>query len=114
MSAAPESIRRETLEQLQSELSSRKSTLYFAHAGVSSVFAFILLGAGMKLVWDAKQAWSIPIAVFTVALATVAYAVVRLLDGRRALHVEAKRFEEMLALRRELKLDDPAALLPPQ
>ena len=55
MSAAPESIQRETLEKLQSELSTRQSTLYFAHAGVSGVIAFILVAASMKLVWDDKQ-----------------------------------------------------------
>lgn len=88
--------------------------MHFAHAGVSAVIASILLGASMKLVWDAKQAYSVPLIVFVVAAAIVAYAVVRIRDGRKALKSEQKRFDEMLALRRELKLDDPAALLPPQ
>lgn len=113
MSAAPETIQRQTLDKLQSELSSRQSTLHFAHAGVSSMIAIILLGASMKLVWDAKQQSEFALAVFVVAAAIVAYAVVRLRDGQKALESERTRFAQMLALRRELKLDDPAAMLPP-
>lgn len=114
LSAAPESIQRETLDRLQSELSSRQSTVHFAHAGVASVFAFILLGASMKLVWDAKQSYWMALVAFVPAALAIAYAAVRVLDGRKTLKTEEKRFSEMLELRRELKLDDPAALLPPQ
>lgn len=114
MSAAPDSVQRETLEKLQTELSARQSIVYFAHAGVSSVFAFILLGASMKIVWDAKQSYYVALAVFVIAAAIVAYAIVRIRDGQKALRAEEARYDEMLKLRQALKLDDPAALLPQQ
>ena len=50
--------------------------------------------------------------VFGVALGLVGYALVRFLKGRTTYRDEMVRYERMMAIRRDLKLDDPAALLP--
>ncbi len=45
-------LERQELERLQKELEARESTLHFAHAGVSFLFALMLAAAAAKLFWD--------------------------------------------------------------
>ncbi|MCI0573089.1 MAG: hypothetical protein L0Y66_20280 [Myxococcaceae bacterium] len=99
-------------EKLQAELASRQSTVHFAHAGVSLVWAMLIAGAAIKLFVDSARvpylAWAATLA--TVGLTT--YALVRFRRAREALRDELVRFEQLKALRRQLKVDDPSALLP--
>ncbi len=112
-SASPELTQlREELARLQAELASRDSTVHFAHAGVSTMASLILMGATGKMILDAGKVWILPAATGTVSLGLVAYALVRLLKGRVRHREESVRFERMMALRRELELDNPDALLP--
>jgi hypothetical protein len=112
-SAAPEhSQQREELARLQQGLATRDSTEHFAHAGVSVLASLILFGATAKMIWDAGKLWILPLASGSVACALVTYALVRYLRGRRTYQDEMARYERMMAIRRDLKLDDPAALLP--
>jgi len=112
-SAAPDlSQQREELARLQHGLSSRDSTVHFAHAGVSILASLLLFGATAKMLWDARKLWILPFASGSLALGLVAYALVRLLKGKATYRDEMVRYERMMAIRRDLKLDDPAALLP--
>lgn len=105
-------MQRQQLERLQTELSTRKSTLHFAHTFVSGVITLIVMSAAMKLTWDAKQNYILAYIAFGIAFISLAYAILQYLSGRRALKFEHQRFAELQALRAELKLDDPSALLP--
>jgi hypothetical protein len=99
-------------DQLQQELASRRSTVHFAHTGVATVWACIFAGASAKLFIDSLRA---PIWAFLaagVALGLFTHALRHYGFGRRALREELVRFEVYKELRRQLKLDDPAALLP--
>ncbi len=101
------------LEQVQGELAARRSTLHFAHAAVSLVVGLLLAGATGKFFWDMpeeKQLFGLP-GVAAIAVLLV-YAAVRYRRGMQALDSELSRFETLKALRRELRLDDPSALLP--
>ena len=111
--ATTESKARRQLEILQAELAERDSTLHFAHAAVAMVVALILAGGTGKLFWDlpaTKLYLGIPAVVVTALL--VVYSLARYVRGKRVLRGELERFESMKALRRDLHLDDPAALLP--
>jgi hypothetical protein len=103
---------REELARLQAELASRDSTVHFAHAGVSTMASFILGGATGKMVLDAGKVWILPGITGAISAGLVVYALVRLLKGRVRHREESARFERMMALRRELELDNPDALLP--
>ncbi len=99
-------------EQLQAALATRQSTYYFAHAGVSFIVALILSGATGKLFWDSVRA---PYLAWLLAAVTLGLAVYGLSRYRKAqvfLADELARYETLLELRRRLRLDDPAALLP--
>lgn len=74
--------------------------------------SFILMGATGKMILDAGKIWLLPAVTGSVALGLVVYAVVRLLKGRVRHREESVKFERMMALRRELDLDNPDALLP--
>lgn len=103
---------REELDRLQQELSARHSTRAFAQFAISLAFALILAGAAAKLFWDsARFPWAgILVAAFSLGLA--AWSVGQYRRGKALLQSEVQRFERMQALRRALRLDDPAALLP--
>ncbi|MBI3183808.1 MAG: hypothetical protein HYZ28_16850 [Myxococcales bacterium] len=104
---------RQELDRLQLELSSRSSVVHFAHAAVSMLLALIIAGMAAKLFWDIQPRYFyLGAAVWLLALGLAAYSVVRYLLGKRVLKVEARMYEELLALRRALRLDDPSALLP--
>ena len=86
-------LARQQLERLQKELEARESTIHFAHAGVSLLFALILAAA-------------------VCSAALMVHSIRRYLRGQRALKWELQRYERLRALRRSLHIDDPSALLP--
>jgi hypothetical protein len=101
------------LEQLQSELASRQSVVHFAHTGVSLLAAALLSGAAGKQCWDLpedKMFLALPAILATLGLAV--YALVHYVRGKKVRAVEEVQFDAMMNLRRTLKLDDPASLLP--
>lgn len=102
----------EALEQLQSELSDRRSIVLFAHAGVAFVAAFIFGGAAGKLFWDSIRLPYLGVVAAAVSLACMLYGVVNYLRASRILAAEHQRFEVMMEMRQALHLDDPSALLP--
>ena len=102
----------EQLERLQEALSTRQSTLHFAHAGVSFVVALILGCATGKLFLDSARAPYVAWLGLAATLGLALYGLKRYRQGRTVLADELVRYETMLELRRRLGLDDPAALLP--
>jgi predicted membrane-bound spermidine synthase len=99
-------------ERLQERLSSRQSTLHFAHAGVSTIAALILGGAAAKLFWDSLRTPKLAFVVTALAVGLLVYAVVHFRKARALLADELKQYDLLLELRRRLRLDDPSALLP--
>ncbi|XXF81043.1 hypothetical protein P2318_15145 [Myxococcaceae bacterium GXIMD 01537] len=100
------------LERLQESLSTRQSTLHFAHAGVSTIVSLLLGGAAAKLFWDSLRTPKLAFLVTVVSLGLLGYAIVHLRRGRGRLAEELKQYDALLELRRRLRLDDPSALLP--
>ena len=105
-------LARQELERLQKELEARESTMHFAHAGVSLLFAVILAGASAKLFWDSIRLPILGIAAAVCSATLMCYSVIRYLRGQRALKWELQRYQLLRALRRSLNIDDPSALLP--
>lgn len=103
---------RSQLERLQERLAVRQSVLHFAHTGVSVIIALLLGGAAAKLFWDSSKVPLLAFAATAVAVGLVLYALVRYRKGRRELAEELKRYSDLLELRRQLRLDNPSALLP--
>ncbi|HYO59160.1 hypothetical protein [Archangium sp.] len=112
MNAETQQNLHEQLARLQEALSTRQSTLLFAHAGVSFVLAFILGGATGKLFWDSARAPYVAWLGLAVTLGLAVYGLMRYRQGRTVLADELVRYETMLELRRRLGLDNPTALLP--
>lgn len=108
------------LERLQEELASRQSIYHYAHSAVSTAVGLLVAGAAAKLYWDTYKVWGwtkLPIFGFVataVALGLFVYAAVHLRRGRRHWREELARHETLQQVKRALKLDDPAALLPPR
>jgi high-affinity nickel permease len=102
------------LDQLQGELEARQSTTFFAHAAVTLLTALMLGGAAAKMLVDATESLERigGTVIASVAGLLVVYAVISYFRGRGALRRELHRLEELKSVRRELRLDDPAALLP--
>lgn len=111
MSADTQDLRAR-LDQLQESLSVRQSTTHFAHAGVSTIVALLVGGAAGKLFYDSLRTPLLAWAAALLSLGLLVYAFSRYRLGREVLAEELKRYESMLELRRQLRLDDPAALLP--
>ncbi len=107
----PEELRSQ-LERLQESLATRQSILHFAHTGVSFIVAMLVAGAAAKLFWDSARVPVVAFGATAVSLGLVVYALSRYSKGRRAMAQELKGFEELLELRRQLKLDNPSQLLP--
>jgi hypothetical protein len=103
---------RSELDRLQESLATRQSVLHFAHTGVSLIIAMLLAGAAAKLFWDSVRVPLVAFAAAAVSLGLVAYGLSHYGKGRRALAEELKRYADLLALRRQLKLDNPSQLLP--
>lgn len=100
-------------DDLLARLASRQSTLHFAHAAVSGFISLILLGAAGKLWWDFSEVdpeWAI--ASGALGLAVMIYSLTRYVLGKRTLARELADLEKLKTLRRELGVDDPAAMLP--
>lgn len=74
------------------------------------VTSLTLAGASSKLFWDGSYYFALPTA--AVSMAGWIYALVQYLRGKRYLHTELEKFASLKILRKELHLDDPAALLP--
>ncbi len=111
MTSNPQELRAR-LDQLQARLSTRESTTRFARAGVSTVVALLVGGAAGKLFYDSIRTPVLAWAAALLSLGLLVYAVISYRAGRKFLVDELKQYESMLALRSELRLDDPAALLP--
>lgn len=103
---------RTRLDQLQESLSTRQSTTHFAHAGVSTIAALLIGGAAGKLFHDSLRTPVLAWGAALLALGLLVYAFRHYHSGRKVLVDELKGYEAMLELRRQLRLDDPAALLP--
>jgi hypothetical protein len=103
---------RQQLDVLQAQLASRDSTVHFAHSGVALIVALIFGGSAVKLFLDAVRTPVLGLLAAGVTLVLVVYALVHYLRAWRCLREELTRFEQLKALRRALKLDDPSALLP--
>lgn len=104
---------RQQYDALATALSTRRSTLHFAHAGVAMVLVIILSGTAGRIFYKSTPE-HLPWGWLTGALAVgiFTYALVRLVVGRRLLKNELADFARLQALRRELGLDDPARLMP--
>jgi hypothetical protein len=102
----------EQLERLQTALSTRQSTYHFAHAGVALMASLIFGIATGKLLWDSTKLPYLAVLGAVVTLGLVVYGVARYRKGRTVLADELVRYETLLELRRQLRLDDPSALLP--
>ena len=111
MNSNPQELRAR-LDQLQASLSTRESTTRFAHAGVATVIASLVGGASGKLFYDSLRTPLLAWGAALLAFGLLVYAFISYRVGRKVLVDELKRYESMLALRSELRLDDPAALLP--
>ncbi|MFP2912001.1 hypothetical protein ACLESD_44665 [Pyxidicoccus sp. 3LFB2] len=111
MSADTQELRTQ-LDQLQESLSARQSTTHFAHAGVSTIAALLIGGAAGKLFYDSLRTPFLAWGAALLSLGLLVYALRNYLAGRKVLVTELKGYETMLELRRQLRLDDPAALLP--
>jgi hypothetical protein len=106
--------RRAELDRLQAELAARSSTLHFAHAAVTTMTGLMALGASLLLRFTPAIEDKTTQAAVAGAIAVVllGYAMVRFWVGRLRQRQELHKFEHLKALRRELNLEDPSALLP--
>ena len=96
-----------------SAVSTRRSTLHFAHGAISLLVGLIGAATAGKLWWDFGAEYELPSAALAfIALGVLVYSLVRYLLGRRALSTELVDFTKLKRLRQELGLDDPRALLP--
>lgn len=100
------------LEALQQQLATRDSTLHFTHAGIAAMVSMIFGGAAAKLFWDSAKVPYLGFLTAALTLGLIVYGVVRYRRGRASLALELERFAKLESVRRELKLDDPASLLP--
>ncbi|WP_163989073.1 hypothetical protein [Pyxidicoccus caerfyrddinensis] len=111
MSADTQDLRTQ-LDQLQESLSVRQSTTHFAHTGVSTIAALLIGGAAGKLFYDSLRTPLLAWGATVLTLALLVYAFRHYRAGHKVLVEELKGYETMMELRRQLRLDDPAALLP--
>lgn len=104
----------EKLDRLQGELSSRRSTTFFARGAIALLIGLLIGSASTKLYLDSSSAygWTAAKAFWGVAALLAVAAAVEFFRGRHALRGELVRLEELKALRRELRVDDPPSLLP--
>lgn len=114
MNAPPDERRRE-LDRLQAQIATRASILHFARGAVSVILSLMVFGLASLLRWGKgageARAFALPVAILAAALS--AYGLSRFWLGRRVYLRERALVEELRSLRRELKLEDPSALLPP-
>ncbi|WP_244238288.1 hypothetical protein [Corallococcus terminator] len=104
--------KRARFDQLQESLATRQSTTHFTHAGISVIAFMLISGAAGKLFYDSLRTPYLAWGAALLALGLLVYGYVSYRKGRVVLDDELKRYETLLALRHELHLDNPAALLP--
>ena len=100
------------LESLRAQLASRTSTIHFARTGIALVAAFIFTGTAAKLFWDSIRFPRLGLGAMLLAAGLAVYSVVQYRRGKRELVRELALFESLKGMRRTLRLDDPASLLP--
>lgn len=100
-------------EQLRDALRARKSPTYFAHGAVATFLSLTFVAAATRLLWrkDTEHTWFQELSL-ALAVAAASYAIWRFVQGRRALRDELSKFERLKSVRKELRVDDPGALLP--
>lgn len=101
------------LQRIQEELSIRRSTSFFARAGISFVGAFMFAGTAIKLLWDSSRISYLGIGSAFIFIALAWYGFFQYRAGKRWAQEEEMKYVRLLSLRRELSLEDPSALLPP-
>lgn len=104
--------KRARFDQLQESLATRQSTTHFTHAGVSTIAFLLISGAAGKLFHDSLRTPVLAWGTALLALGLLVYGLRSYRKGRAVLADELQRYETLLALRSELHLDNPAALLP--
>jgi hypothetical protein len=113
--SAPPDERRRELDRLQAQIATRVSIFHLAHGAVSTILSLMVFGLAALFRWGknakATVPWAVPVA--GAAALILLYAAWRFWRGYRAHLKEAALFQELRSLRRELKLEDPSALLPP-
>ena len=105
-------VARARLPQLQAQLAVRRSTTYFARAGVALVASAIFSGAAAKLFWDSIRFPILGAVSVAIAIGLVVFAWVQYRRGRVHHRREMELFASLQAVHRALHLDDPGALLP--
>lgn len=95
-------------DQVLVSLSTRVSTLHFAHAAVSLFVAIILFATAGKLWWDFWISYpEVTVACAAAGTLVLLYAAVRLTLGLLASGREKLQLTRLLHLRRDLQLDAP-------
>lgn len=113
---APPNERRRELDRLQDQIASRNSIVHLAHGAVSTLFALMILALAGLFEWGKNNVRDLTGFAPWVAIAGSAlmlYALSRYVLAYRAHLREVVIFAALQSLRRELKLEDPSALLPP-
>ena len=107
--------RRRELDRLQAQIASRTSIVHLAHGAVATLLSLMVYGLAALFEWGKEARDKVEFAppVALAASAVMLYAVYRYVLAYRAHLREVVIFTEMQSLRRELKLEDPSALLPP-
>ena len=112
----PPDERRSELDRLQAQIATRTSIVHLAHGAVSTIFSLMIFGLAALFEWGKENMADLTPyapAAAAAAAAVMLYAISRYVLGYRAHLREVVIFEELQSLRRELKLEDPSALLPP-
>ena len=107
--------RRRELDRLQAQIATRLSITHLARGAVATIFALMIYGLAALFEWGKNtprdvMPYALPVAVAASAL--MLFALSRFWLGYRAHLREVVLFAELQSLRRELKLEDPSALLP--
>jgi len=105
--------RRRELDRLQAQIATRVSITHLARGAVITIFSLMIYGLAALFEWG-KTPRLMPYApaVAGVASLLMLVALSCFWLGYRAHLREVVLFAELLSLRRELKLEDPSALLP--
>jgi hypothetical protein len=106
--------RRRELDRLQDQIATRLSITHFARGAVATIFSLMIYGLAALFEWGKNgrdvTPYALPVA--GVASLLMLFALSRFWLGYRAHLREVVLFAELKSLRRELKLEDPSALLP--
>ncbi len=105
--------RRRELDRLQAQIATRLSITHLARGAVTTIFSLMIYGLAALFEWGKTPRlapYSLPVA--GVASLLMLFALSRFWLGYREHLRELVLFAELKSLRRELKLEDPSALLP--